>query len=179
MLMKKTKGFTLLEIMIVMTIVAILSVVAVPGFLSKMPERRLRAAAREVYSNLQQARLLAIKENQVKRLRIVTAGTGSYYLDDNNNSVWDAPPEKGVDLSTYQDVGYGRGSATRNWKGELCATPGNCSQATLLSFRDDGTGSVLGTVYLQNTDTPRECYAVTVQNSGAIKIRSFDGSTWY
>jgi type IV fimbrial biogenesis protein FimT len=117
MQMNNTKGFTFLETMIVMTIVAILSVIVVPSLLSKMPQRHLKAAARELFSNLQKAKILAVKENDTMLVRFVSTGGGFYYLDANKNTNWD-PGEKRVNLSTYKDVSYGLGSAVRNWKGE-------------------------------------------------------------
>lgn len=61
--MKDKNGFTLLEIMIVIAIVAIISAVAVPGYLTWIPKNRLGSASRDVLSAMQKARLRAIKEN--------------------------------------------------------------------------------------------------------------------
>ena len=51
--------------MVVVGIMAILASVAVPGFLGWLPKYRMRSAADEVLSTLQQAKLRAVRENDV------------------------------------------------------------------------------------------------------------------
>lgn len=61
--MKKKSGFTLLELMVAIAIIAILAALAVPNFIKWRPERQLSAAAREVLSVMQYARSRALKDN--------------------------------------------------------------------------------------------------------------------
>ena len=62
-LMKKQTGFTALELLVVIGIVAILSAIAIPNFFGWMPAKRLQSAAADVQSALQTARLAAVKGN--------------------------------------------------------------------------------------------------------------------
>ena len=61
--MRKNSGFTLLEMMTVIGIMAVLGTIAIPNFLSWLPNHRLGSAARDILSAMQHARLVAVKEN--------------------------------------------------------------------------------------------------------------------
>lgn len=58
------KGFTLVELMITVVIVAVILTIAVPGFLGLIERNRLQAAANNVYSSLVLARSEALKRNR-------------------------------------------------------------------------------------------------------------------
>ena len=60
----KEKGFTFVEILIVMVVMGIMAAMVAPNFFNLLPNMRLRAAAREMYSSFQQAKMEAIKRNQ-------------------------------------------------------------------------------------------------------------------
>ena len=60
---KNTSGFTLMELMVVIAIIAIISGIAIPNFLSMLPKSRLRSATRDIVSCLQEMKLRAIREN--------------------------------------------------------------------------------------------------------------------
>lgn len=73
---KRQKGFTLIEVIIVIAIIGILSAIAVPNFLSWLPNMRLKAASRDLYSHMMRAKMEAIKSN-TPTLFNFTSGTGS------------------------------------------------------------------------------------------------------
>ncbi|MGD9076356.1 MAG: prepilin-type N-terminal cleavage/methylation domain-containing protein, partial [Desulfobacteraceae bacterium] len=58
---KKESGFSLIELLVIIVIIAILAAIAIPAFSAWLPNYRLRQAARDVYSNLQRAKVNAIK----------------------------------------------------------------------------------------------------------------------
>ncbi|MDH4205435.1 MAG: prepilin-type cleavage/methylation domain-containing protein, partial [Desulfobacteraceae bacterium] len=62
--MQKRSGFTLIQLTIVIALLAILTAVGVPNFLSWLPKYRLKSAARDLYSNLHLAKMSAIKANK-------------------------------------------------------------------------------------------------------------------
>ena len=62
-LCNKQSGFTLIELIIIIGILAVFAGIAVPNFLSYMPKYRLNGAARQVMGDLMAARMKAVKEN--------------------------------------------------------------------------------------------------------------------
>lgn len=58
------KGFTLVEIMIVLAIMGIMAAIAMPNYRTYMAQRRLNGAVRQVYGDLMAARQRAISENR-------------------------------------------------------------------------------------------------------------------
>jgi prepilin-type N-terminal cleavage/methylation domain-containing protein len=61
--MRKNSGFTLVELMTTIAIIAVLASVAIPNMIAWLPDYRLRSGAAEMLSALQLARLTAIREN--------------------------------------------------------------------------------------------------------------------
>ncbi len=61
MLLPNRNGFTLIEIMTTLAIIAILMTVAIPSYIGYKPTLLLNRAVNEYHSILQQARLMAIK----------------------------------------------------------------------------------------------------------------------
>jgi prepilin-type N-terminal cleavage/methylation domain-containing protein len=79
------KGFSLLELLITMAIAGILAGLAVPSMAKFLNNYRLETAARTVWTDVQSARMAAIKGNQSVELQ--TSSTTSYtyiYVDGNN-----------------------------------------------------------------------------------------------
>ncbi len=62
-LMKKNSGFTLIELMVTIAIIAVVTAITIPNIISWLPSHRLGTASRDILSVLQQVRLKAVKEN--------------------------------------------------------------------------------------------------------------------
>ncbi len=77
--MQKAFGFTLIQLLIVISIIAILSAAAVPGLVNWLPTYRLSSAARDVLSAIELTRLTAIRENAGVAVTF-TPANGSYLL---------------------------------------------------------------------------------------------------
>ena len=76
-------GFTLMETIIVVAVIALMATVAVPSFFNLLPDYRLRSAAREMISCFQEMKMTAIAENtHVVAVFNLTSGTYVAFIDN-------------------------------------------------------------------------------------------------
>ena len=61
--MKKSKGFTLIEVLIVVGIIGILAAISIPSYINWLPNYRLKVAARDLYGAAMKAKGEAVKRN--------------------------------------------------------------------------------------------------------------------
>ena len=70
---RKNHGFTLIEALVVVTIIGILAALTVPAFTKMLERNRLKGAAEVVFNELQLARTESVKRNRDVELRFNTA----------------------------------------------------------------------------------------------------------
>lgn len=94
------RGYTLLELLAVMTISVTLSASALPGYLTMVDDVRASGAAYHVSGRLQRARMEAVMRSATVGVQFTQTAAGySYavYLDGNRNGVLTRDIQRGVD----------------------------------------------------------------------------------
>ncbi len=110
------RGFSMLEVLIVIGVILIITVVALPSLIDASDEYRLTAVAGQVVGNLNNARIRAINRNDDYRMTI--SSTTRYTLQAYVSSTWTT--EDSYDLPAGFTIGtngtlvefHARGNAT-------------------------------------------------------------------
>jgi len=82
------RGFTLVELLVVITIAAILAAIAAPSFREMNRSMAVRSAADELAAGIQFARSEAIRTNQTVSL-LIDGRTWQVFVDTNGNNIRD------------------------------------------------------------------------------------------
>ena len=184
--MKKRAGFTIVELVVALAIMGIAVSVAIPGFSRWLPDYRLKSAATELYTNLQLAKMSAVRDNaewavffdpysfKAYQIRKGKAPNGRYTEDP----VTGFDSQKTILLSKYKgQVSFGHGNATSDlgggWDDEI--TFGGTFPNTII-FRPRGMSDSEGYVYLQNEKNA--AYAVGALTTGLTLMRKWTGTAW-
>ncbi len=179
---RNEKGFTLIELMLVVAIVAVMSIMAFPTFSGWIARARLRDAARTVYSDLQLARIKAIETGGEWRI--------NFNPDDNSYTVISSGPDMDLDNSADDNVVEKVVRIPEKSKGVVFGTdqgpvPGLSEPDDGISFGGNSVdfnymGSVDGlggSIYLKNERS--ETFAIVVSSANArIRMARNYGGTW-
>ena len=96
LVIKRVKsGFPIIELLTVMSMMAVLAAIAIPALSLWIPNYHLKSAARDLYSNFQLAKITAVKQNEVCAVVFDSGITpGRYFIcsGPGANGNWDGPP---------------------------------------------------------------------------------------
>lgn len=62
--LKNKKGFTLTELVVIFSIMGIMMAISIPSFISWLPRHRLQTSVRQIYDDMNLAKIRAVKDNR-------------------------------------------------------------------------------------------------------------------
>ncbi|BAO45246.1 type IV pilus biogenesis protein FimT [Thiolapillus brandeum] len=157
MALKREQGFTLLEVLITVAVLAILTALAAPNFRKLMDKNAVTTQANELMSNILLARSEAVKRNQ----RVVVRRSGGWkdrvivFADSNNND-------------TYQSATDGPLIVDHQTPDNTVAIAGHGAAATFIRFNSRGRAVTAG----GNSLTPNNDY-FTLSKDGQTRYICF------
>ena len=177
---KRKGGFTLVELMIVIAVIAILAAVAVPAVNGWLPNYRLKAAALDLASNFQRAKLAAVKRNANVVISITPAAytpggrVGSYmiFVDDGNgggiagNDTRDGTEVVLTQVAMPEDVSLIIANFTAG-----STTPG-------YTFRGLPLANRIGEVQVKNNNLRRYRATLSMAGNVRLEVSHNDGTSW-
>jgi len=163
-----------MDMIIALFILGILCSIAIPAYSSWLPDYELKNAVRDLYSNMNLAKMLSIKENKKYQIVFETNGTGSYSLVRPDGTTL-----KNIRFTDYDKIGgigYGGGKATKSAKegGEPIPADGVSYQNNKIFFNPKGIASGMGYVYLKNQKGM--AYALGTWITGIIVVKKWNES---
>ena len=184
-------GYSLLELMMAMTIGVLLTGTAVPEYLTALDDLRARGAAHHLSGRLQRARMEAVRRSAMVGVQFTEAADGHYsyavYQDGNRNGVLTRDIQGGIDRliapverlpDQFSGVEFGAipGLPPVDTEGTAPgADPVRLGSGSIASFSALGTATS-GTVYIRGRRDSQ--YAVRIYGeTGRTRLLKFEPRT--
>jgi len=158
--MKNQRGFTLLELMVAVAMIAIVASMAMPSWREFVANRRTAGASREIYNTLMHVRMLAIKEGATVTMTYIDGGS------DVNGATAETPKKfTQIDLSWVTNGTNNTDVFFKVPDNVTCKTP---KDTMAYNSRGIILATNSGKLESSNDHTDR-VYKVIVNNLGAIR----------
>ena len=172
----KQSGFSLIEVMVVLAILAIVAGASAPNLQRWMRNYRLKSAVMDLHSNMQLAKLNAVKENRQWKIQFNASGTYTLIQCLTNTSTC----ETGT-LNTHYRVSKTVSFETAYTNEIVFKNPQSASllfEQNPLAFSSTGTTMQPGYVYISNSINSSYYRVGTRYIAGAVHIEKWNGSGW-
>jgi type II secretory pathway pseudopilin PulG len=196
----KQRGMSMIEIMVVVLITILLAAVTSPNIMQAIHNLQLRSSANDLAGLMQQARIMAAKDNTPYAIRYTTLGSSAIaYIDVNLNGSY-APGEPQVQFSGTIAPASGAPSGSGGQPPAYVLTgdtpSGSYDNTNILGFSARGLpcnydssttpatcttpASKYFSYYLSDTRIGQPGWAaVIVTKSGRTKAVMWDGTSWH
>lgn len=174
-MIRRQKGFSLVELMVVVAIIAVMALASTPNIVTGLPKYRVKNAARDLASKMRKARSIAVKKHRDVNV-VFDTDNNRYSID----GVWFPGPVQNLSGYYGSSVAFGASSATTNATDGGGTLPDDYVSFTgnSVRFNAQGISNKMGYVYF--TNSRGNDYAVGVRNlAGAITVRRWTGGSWY
>ena len=160
-----SRGFSLVEMLVVVGLVGVLSLVSVPAFMNYQRTSQIRAATRVIAQDLRNCRQLAITRNLLVRFEIT--GTNQYktFQSADNGTTWTALPISG---------GIANSRTLEQRSIDIAGSFSDSDSDSLkdLDFRSDGTVDQSDTTITLTTKWTQSSInkvVITISTTGQVK----------
>lgn len=172
---KDRRGFSLVELIMVMAIMLAVAAIAAPRFISYVSNYQLRAGLNSVAGVLQQTRMIAVRKNAHINFLTYQSGNRTFvYGDTNGDSTWNTgePVAQLPSKVSIQSSGF-PGDARDNTSESTSLTP---------QFNSRGLPCVMISSICQNLDTTSPTpqpvgFVIYVQNTGVFGVQGWGAVT--
>jgi prepilin-type N-terminal cleavage/methylation domain-containing protein len=197
-MLRNRLGFTLVEAIVVMLILAVVASIAVPRALNPSPQRQVDLAARALTRDLELLRMRTISAKRRVRVRVnVSQGFYTAFMDTTatrlgtisetaaevrQSSLLTRGGHEGVPgVNLPKKVEFGTGVASSGPPGYGATGPVLLVNGDYVEFDSHGMVDPAGTggiIYLTHEDDPTAVAAVTITGASAFRSWRYRGGSW-
>jgi prepilin-type N-terminal cleavage/methylation domain-containing protein len=177
---RNARGFTVVEMLLVVTMIAVLAVIGLPVMKDMTQSIKLGEASRLVEREMQDARLKAVNSNRLIRVRLNCPTTGYIRSVEVLGTAADTATNRCM-TTAYPFPPADNDIGTRpNFDGPVRVLPGGATvSGTVLQFSPDGTASevingvptAIATPVTITITRDSKSKTVTVNNAGKIQLQ--------